>query len=333
VNLPGNLPCIFKQMELRVMSGYAYAVARVRALENRLLAPNRWERLTAAESAKEAWRVLSETTYSRWQENRSFYQYEEIFWDELRSTADLLRRMTKEGSFFHSYLLKYDMHNLKVYLLARITGFSGKRTPVSSYEGNKVWEIMKNPQRFKGDPFARAVIVLQEQELSDPQELQRAVDLLYYEYMAGRKKDFSPGLKDFWACLVDLVNLRTLLRVKVMKKEEDFLARFLLPGGYVPEKEFLPVLMWTMEEIKNWWYWRPTGRLAAGLENFYPLWRVEKAADELLAGRFETFRRRSFGEEPLFAYFRAKEQEVRKLRVILAAKINRLPAEEWKERI
>lgn len=315
------------------MSGYAYAVARVRALENGLLSPNRWERLAAVENAQEAWRVLGETPYGRWLENRSFYQYEEVFWDELRATSDLLREMTKAGSFLHSYLLKYDMHNLKVYFLEKTTGVSGRRIPVSAYGGNKAAEVMANPEWHKGDPLAQAVLVLQEQEFSDPQELQRVVDRWYYEYMAGRKKDFSPGLKDFWACQVDLINLRTLLRVKVMKKNRDFLARFLLPGGYVPEKEFLTVFNLPMEEIKNWWYWRPAGRLAAGLENFYPLWRVEKAAEELLAARFETFRRRSFGEEPIFAYFRAKEQEVRKLRVIFAAKINRLPAEEWKERI
>src|SRR5690606_14933303 len=110
-----------------------------------------------------------------------------------------------------------------VYLLEKTTGVSGKRIPVSAYEGNKAAEVMENPEWYKGDPLARAVLILQEKEFSDPQELQRLIDRLYYEYMAGRMKDFSAGLQDFWACQVDLINLRTLLRVKVMKKEEDFL--------------------------------------------------------------------------------------------------------------
>jgi vacuolar-type H+-ATPase subunit C/Vma6 len=60
---------------------------------------------------------------------------------------------------------------------------------------------------------------------------------------------------------------------------------------------------------------------------------VEKAADQFLTGYLERLRRQAFGEEPLFAYFWDKEQEGRKLRVLMAAKINRMPAEEWRERI
>lgn len=344
--------CTFKVDGVRKMSGYTYAVARVRALENGLLPPGRWERLATAKTAEEAWRVLSETVYSRWLENRSFYQYEEVIWDELRDTAQLLRGMVKERgyaqaqkSFFLAYLLKYDMHNLKIRLLEKLGGQPGKPAPVSSYESDQAGKIMANPQWSSApvgaghsvrDPLAQATLILEQEEFSDPQELQRAVDRFYYEYMAektGGAREFSSTLRNFWALLVDLTNLRILLRVKIMGKDKGFLTRFLLPGGLVPEKEFYPALTWSTEEIRNWWFWRPAGRLAAGLEDFSTLWRVEKAANQLLAEHLERFRRRSFGEEPLFAYFWDKEQEARKLRVLLAAKINRIPAEEWKERI
>lgn len=324
------------------MSGYTYAVARVRALANGLLSPGQWERLAAAETPEEAWRVLGETVYGRWMENRSLYQYEEVIWEELRTTADLLRALVEEGgpaqeSFLLAYLLKYDMHNLKIRLLEKAGGRPGKPAPVSRYGEEKAVKIMADPrwtERSGGqDPLARAVILFGEKEFPDPQELQRVVDQYYYGYMAEKSGKFPPALREFWALLVDLTNLRILLRVKVMEKDRDFLARFLLPGGLVPEKEFLQALTWSTEEIRNWWYWRPAGKLAAGLEDFSVLWRVEKAAGQFLTGYLERFRRRAFGEEPLFAYFWDKEQEGRKLRVLLAAKINRIPAEEWKERI
>jgi V/A-type H+-transporting ATPase subunit C len=330
---------------VRIMSGYTYAVARVRALENGLLSPGRWERLAATETPDEAWRVLGETVYSRWMENRSPYQYEEVIWDELRTTADLLRALVEEGglaqeSFLLAYLLKYDMHNLKILLLEKAGGRPGKPAPVSRYEWAQAAKIMADPKWVEltagqegGDPLARATIIFEQKEFPDPQELQREVDLFYYGYMAERSRKLSPALREFWALLVDLINLRILLRVKIMGKDRAFLARFLLPGGLVPEKEFLPALAWSAEEIRNWWFWRPAGKLAAGLEDFSVLWRVEKAADQLLTGFLERFRRRAFGEEPLFAYFWDKEREGRKLRVLMAAKINKMPAEEWKERI
>jgi V/A-type H+-transporting ATPase subunit C len=328
-----------------MMSGYTYAVARVRALENGLLSPGRWERLAAAATPEEAWRVLSETVYSRWMENRSPYQYEEVIWDELRETAGLLRKLVEEEgaaaeSFLLAYLLKYDMHNLKSRFLAKAGGRPGKPAPVSRYGGDQAARIMADPKWVEltggqagGDPLARATLTFEEKEFPDPQELQLAVDLFYYGYMAKRSKKFSPALREFWALLVDLINLRILLRVKTMGKDRGFLARFLLPGGLVPEKEFLPALDWSTEEIRNWWFWRPAGKLAAGLEDFSVLWRVEKAADQFLTGYLERLRRQAFGEEPLFAYFWDKEQEGRKLRVLMAAKINRMPAEEWRERI
>lgn len=324
------------------MGGYTYAVARVRALENGLLSPGQWERLAAAGTPEEAWRGLGETVYNRWMENRSLYQYEEVIWDELRTAADLLRALIEEGgraqdSFLLAYLLRYDMHNLKIRLLEKAGGRPGNPAPVSRYGRERAEKIMADPRWTErtggGDPLARAVMIFGEKEFPDPQELQRAVDRYYYEYMAEKSGKFSPALREFWALLVDLANLRILLRVKTMGKDRGFLTRFLLPGGLVPEKEFLPALDWPVEEIRNWWFWRPAGKVAAGAEDFSTLWRVERAAGQFLAGYLEHFRSQAFGEEPLFAYFWDKEQEGRRLRVLLAAKINKIPAAEWKERI
>ena len=238
-----------------MMSGYTYAVARVRALENGLLSPGRWERLAAAATPEEAWRVLSETVYSRWMENRSPYQYEEVIWDELRETAGLLRKLVEEEgaaaeSFLLAYLLKYDMHNLKSRFLAKAGGRPGKPAPVSRYGGDQAARIMADPKWVEltggqagGDPLARATLTFEEKEFPDPQELQLAVDLFYYGYMAKRSGN-SPRPARVWALLVDLINLRILLRVKTMGKDRAFLARFLLPGGLVPER-ISPALAWS----------------------------------------------------------------------------------------
>ena len=186
---------------------------------------------------------MSETVYSRWMENRSPYQYEEVIWDELRETAGLLRKLVEEEgaaaeSFLLAYLLKYDMHNLKSRFLAKAGGRPGKPAPVSRYEGDQAARIMADPKWVEltggqagGDPLARATLTFEEKEFPDPQELQLAVDLFYYGYMAKRSKKFSPALREFWALLVDLINLRILLRVKTMGKDRGF-RPFSCPAGW-----------------------------------------------------------------------------------------------------
>ena len=316
------------------MAGYAYAVARVRALENKLIDRSQWDRLTGATSPEEVWRILGETVYGRWMEGKKYHQYEEVFWRELAETAEFIRSVTTRDSFTQHYLLKYELHNLKVFFLPQITGEERRRSflPVSLYDGEEV-KILAEPRFYQGEILAQMARKLQQTEFQDAQDLQRKVDNLYYAYMAERKQTFSPFLQKFWSDYIDLANLRILLRVKVMGMNEAYLALFLLPGGHLRTAEFIPALCWPDEEIRAWWLWRPTGRVCKDLPILQPLWKVEKAANEYLTESLSAARRMAFGEEPIFNYLWEKENELRKLRILLAAKINNLPDEEWKGRI
>lgn len=315
------------------MVGYAYAVARVRALETRLLERGQWERLIGADTPEEVWRILGETVYAQKMENRAYHQYEDVFWEELATTADFLRGVVAEQSFLAKYLFRHELHNIKVSLLSKLTGFQGRMTPVSPYSAEKREAIFEAPQWFKGELLAKMAKEFCEREFLDAQDLQRSVDNEYYRYMAKQKEEFTPFLQKFWSDLVELTNLRLLLRVKQMGEGAEFLSSSLLPGGTVPEKEFLSALNWSEEEIKNWWLWKPTGRALLDIESLRSLWRLEKTANDYLTQSLRVTARQAFGEEPLVAFFWNKENEIRKLRIIMAAKINKLPVEEWRERI
>ena len=319
------------------MAGYAYAVARVRALENKLIDRSQWDRLTGTNSPEEVWRILGETVYARWMEGKKYHQYEDVFWRELAETAEFIRSVTTQDSFTQHYLFRYELHNLKTFFLQKITGeprqMQGSFIPVSMYGREEAEKIVEEP-RFHGEGLlAHMAKILHQTEFHHAQDLQRTVDNLYYAYMAAQKKTFSPFLQKFWSDYIDLANLRILLRVKVMGMNEEYLSSFLLPGGNLRTAEFIPALHWTDEEIRNWWLWRPTGRVFKELNTLEPLWKVEKAANEYLSERLDVAQRMAFGEEPIFNYLWEKEQEIRALRILLAAKVNNLPDEEWKGRI
>lgn len=314
------------------MAGLAFAVARVRALENKLLDRGQWERLIGAASPEEVWRILGETVYARWMDGRSYHQYEDVFWDELAETADFLRSVVKKDSFVEDYLFKYELHNLKVFFLQKLTGKKGRFLPISLY-GEKEETVLEHPRLYNGGLLTRMAAALQKTSFAGAQDLQRTVDNEYYRYMAEKKSEFSPILQRFWSDFIDLTNLRILLRVKVMGEGEEYLRSFLLPGGNVKPGEFLPALTWSAEEIKSWWIWKPTGRVFKELDSIQPLWKVQKEIYKYLSENLEKTHRLAFGEEPLFAYLWDKENEIRRLRILLAAKINRLPEEEWKGRI
>ena len=314
------------------MAGYAFAVARVRALENRLLDRSQWERLVGADSPEEVWRILSETAYARWMEGKKLHQYEDVFWSELAETAKSLRSMLRKDSFTQNYLFRYELHNLKTFFLQKFTGKRGRFIPLSVY-GEKEETVLENPTLYNGGFLTRMATELQQSTFDHAQDLQRAVDNQYYQYMTELITDFSPFIQRFWSDYVDLTNFRLLLRVRVMGMGEEYLRTFLLPGGYLNTEDFLPALNWSEEEIRNWWIWKPAGRMLKELDALQPLWKVEKEINKYLTERLRITRQQAFGEEPIFAYFWEKENELRKLRILLAAKVNHLPDEEWKGRI
>lgn len=105
---------------LEYESKYAYAVARVKVLENRIIDRARLERLVDVDTVDAAVKSLSETDYG-WAlgEAEGRQDYEAALARELARTYRTILEFAPEPELIGAMLARYDFHNMKALLKAR----------------------------------------------------------------------------------------------------------------------------------------------------------------------------------------------------------------------
>ena len=100
---------------------YAYTVARLRAMENRLLDESVLQRLFDSEDLDSAMKVLGETPYSSWLvELKSNTDFDKVIEAELNYVYQELEKFVPDIRLVQIARLPYDFHNVKVLLKSQI---------------------------------------------------------------------------------------------------------------------------------------------------------------------------------------------------------------------
>lgn len=305
---------------------YAYSVAKVRAAETRLLDRMKLQRMAEAANAEEALKILKENGY----EGESA---EEMLAAERTKTYAFLRDISPSREVFDIFLVKNDYHNVKVLLKAEFLGENydflltdSGRYPVQLVKNAVESRVMGQLPQVMQDAVARAINLYE--KTADPQLCDLELDCAAYcemQQMAQATK--SAYVKDIVATMADLVNIKSVVRVRRMGKGTDFLLRALVSGGKIKEQELARE---GLERLSKLLQGTPYEVLSDFEDN---LSELEKQADNFLIRYIKRAKYVTFGMEPLVAYLMAKENEIKLARIILTGKKNNLPAEMIKERL
>lgn len=147
-----------------------------------------------------------------------------------------------------------------------------------------------------------------------------------YSLIMQTESDF---LKDFIRKFIDLYNIKTFLRIQYRKEPLEKLKTNLLEGGYIPEIEFIN----RFGKALNGFY---RGVIQDGIRqiekegNFGVL---ERDIDGYLTSLMQPAKYMFFGAEAVFGYCLAKENELKRLRLLLLAKINNIARPLIQERL
>jgi len=328
---------------------YAHSVTRVRALENGLLDKSKIERMAEAKSANEALKILGETSYGA-QVSRlnSVFEYENILREEIASVRQLFWKISPHPEVTDLFFLKYDVLNLKILIKGKYLGQEVEDILVTSgtIAPDKM-TTMVSEGKFKELPpeIAQAAEEAQAslEETRDPQLVDTILDKAHYSYLSRflseRKEDF---LQEFVSVQADLTNIKSFIRVRHVAEGDGLRARELLRKVFVPGGKLeLDSLMAQLDESLTAFAERfardPWGEVVAegiaSWERDGSLTTYEKLADNFLLSHMKKSRLIAFGPEPLVAYFWAKENEVKLIRIVMVGKINGLPAKDIKERL
>jgi V/A-type H+-transporting ATPase subunit C len=319
------------------MEKYYYGVARARTLEARLLTPAQVARMAAASDFQAAFAVLSETIYAdHLAKLKAAFDLEELCELELSALKKLMDQLAPGNEVLAALFRKYDYFNLKILLRGSLAGAGDlayyslagtlpfEKLKLCVYEGIKEIE---DQEIFQALDEAR----VRYEPSKDPQMLDITLDRHYYRGLK-RVADSTPSrlIRDLVKHLLDLANLRTLLRCQELKRDKKFLEAALLEPGLIDKDVLLDLREKSLPDIVSRLNYTPYFPALAGGFEGHPL---EKLMDDFILDQFRKAKYLVSGIEPLVGFTLAKESEIKTVRFVLICKKNYVEAERIKERL
>lgn len=323
---------------------YLYSVTRIRALETKLLDKAKIERMIEAKNTDEIIKILYETEYaSSISEMKSIEDYESVLSKELLDTYKLLSEISPVPELTNLFQLRYDAHNLKTLL---------KSSYLDEENDELLSEIGTIPiQRLKGmvkdknfsdlDPVMRDCVeeVVGEFTINpDPQLIDVALDKGLYNLMyKTAEENYSSFLMEYISAQIDLINIKSLIRVKSIGYGRDFLKKVILENGKLNYTFFSSIFDESLETLIDRLAYKDYGKaVEEGIGDYIKtksLTKFEKLSDDFIFELAKKGKYVAFGIEPLIGYLMAKENETKIIRMIMVGKINEIPNELIRERL
>lgn len=336
---PEGLAVAVSRPTIRALRGfsepvrYGHAVGRIRVVEAGLLSPHRLVRLLEADF-EEALRILEEVDVGSYLAGaKTAAEVDAGLLRYLRDVYRYLGEILPRGSYLLEYFLcKYDFHNLKVLLKAEMGGGEKGLLPeVGKLDVDLLRKGIAQPSSLPS-PYRELVEGVAGKTLS-PEDLEALCDRYFLRHrLQLAKMEGNPLLIKFTTLSIDLANLKALVRAKFVDKEPSFLEGVLVEGGEIKPSELLRLYHepWEtmIKRLESMPYSRELLRLLEAYEDRRRLTDFDRRADDLLMELAARARRISVGVEPIFAYVRARENEVTVLRVLLMGKLHNLSPEE-----
>lgn len=319
---------------------YLYLSARLRAMENSLLTQARMERMLDAPTAEDAAKVLTECGY------------QELSRVDVDTVNDLLAKArdqvmhdlagcAPDPRMVDVFQIKYDYHNAKVLLKSEARGEDPQRLLVDAGRvPGKTLAAAVAESEFGSLPAPLAKAIQDARELlgatKDPQQADFLLDQAYFKEMEHLAQETgSEFLQGYVRLMVDVANLRSLVRVIRMGKDGDFLKTVLFQGGSMDLRRLIAVAEGsaTVEEIYSTSSLAQAAQLGQAAVNGGGLTAFEKACDNALMAYLTQAKRVAFGEQPLIAYLAAKDSEFTAVRIIMTGRLAGLSADVIRERL
>jgi V/A-type H+-transporting ATPase subunit C len=309
---------------------YGYAVGRVRVWETQLLNTQRLERLIEADF-EGALNILDEVAMGDYlAKARLARDVDAGLTAFLRDLYSTLKEALPENSYLMDFFLcRYDFHNLKALMKSLVEG----KEPEALLEGFGVIDHaalkrgLENPELLPS-PYREAVQEFQARK-PQAQELDTLLDRHYLAYrLFLARREGSPYLVDFARACIDLANLKGLIRARGLGKSKEFLADALVAGGFITTGYLLdlygdaPEVM--AKKLETTSYHSRLLELSGEKKEPYGLTDFDRLSDDYLMELVRGSRRVAVGPEPIFAYVRARENEVMMVRMILMAKLHNI---------
>lgn len=315
---------------------YAYSVAYVRTLENKMLSKSDIDMLINARTAEDAMKILADKGYGGG-ELRMPSELEPILKEELESAWQKVREACPEGAPIDVLLYKNDFHNLKTILKA-------------THSAAKWEQLMLRPCTVEPQLIADAVMqgrldilpdLLREPAIEaydvltktgDGQLVEVILDKAVFIAMMNSVKEYK---NEFFTGYIelncDIANIKTAIRGAKAHVDRRLCENALIPCGRIDIKALTEAILDGIDAVYD--MLERIGYTALVDAAKESLSVFEKLCDNMLIDYIKGYKNRAFGFEPVLGYLKGKETELQAVRIIISGHINNVPKETMTERL
>lgn len=321
-------------------SDYVFLSARIRALECGLLNSDRIDRMLDAATHEDAAKVLTECGYPELSEVTGDALEAALTQRQKQTMADL-GNLAPDKNVVDVFKLRYDYHNAKVLVKAEALGAEQDNLLLwgGRYAPDRMAEEFRSEQLKDYSDFLRNGITRAREVLGatgDPQMADFTLDRAYFEELSAMAK--ATGCKflmGYATLLIDVANLRAVVRVSRLNKNAEFLKQVLVPGGSVSESTLANV---RGDEVGSVFHFGVLADAAAeGAAHSAPgsgsLTEFERLCDDAVMNYLSGARMVPFGPEAIVGYLYARESEATVIRTVMSGRMAGLDRETIRQRL
>ncbi|NVF11212.1 V-type ATP synthase subunit C [Anaerococcus sp. AGMB00486] len=319
------------------------ASVTTRVYEKNLLTSNNIQRLVDSSNLSEAISLLNDSSYGEFMKdiNRN-EEYEKALLSMLKESYKKIRKISPDKNLIVFLEEKYNFHNLKVLVkeLIQDADYSTAYMDIGTIDLSAIKKAIKSDFKTFDDVYiiyAKNALDLYE-DTKDPQDIDLSLDRDFYQKLLIDAKNLTfDSLVDFTRQRIDLVNLKSLLRIKGQNQSIDLLKKALIDGGFINKNNFILGFNQDVGLLANFFINEKTYPLvkkALDSKDLKEATRmIEKAIDDYLLDFAKDSKKVSYGPEVILGYLINREMEIKNLRIILVAKQNMLSREFIEERL
>jgi len=302
---------------------YYYSASRIKSLEASLLSEVQLERLLSAKDEEEAFKVMHDTFLAPYITHPKKTQLSRVFRKCITQTKQLIESITPEPELTDFLWIRYDYYNLKTIIKGKKAGLSDDEIIENCYFAGKY-----NPEQLlqavnAGDlqriflDFQKAYD--QAMGVKEVYKIDIIMNLAYFntisQWSLETKNIF---VREYVQIVIDLYNIKTQLRIQSLKENMTFPDVF-ASGGTVTRAE-----LGTKEQIFEAFtkfggreHWKEAVEEYKKNKHYS---MIEKAADDYIVIFLKEKSIDIFSPATLFAFFRARKNNIDVIKTILVAK-------------
>ena len=308
---------------------YTYSTSIIRSLETQLLSKGVFQDMANAADFKQALDVISSTEYVGSYQN--FDDVQQMLMEKRSEVISLTRDLMIDKALINLLFVRADFANMRLALRRKLVD-----RPLGvdySNDGSipaEQFEMIFEQEDYSPLPYHMQLAiersVLAYYQNKNIRQIDIALDATLYEYLIETAlKLKNTFLLEMLRMDIDLINIRTMLRLKFTDAEQR---NVFLDNGYVDKDTLKHGIDLEYESISPLFFATPyyevveAGASYLSANNSFLM--LENKADKHIQGYLKTTQSITAGPQPIIAYLRLKESEIRLIRLILTAKNNKL---------